>query len=342
MTGPLLVRADGSAAIGAGHIMRCLALAQAWQDAGGDVTFAAASLGDTLRRRLIDEGVRVVDLDAPPGSRLDTEATVHHARQAGADWVVADGYDFDAAYQRCVHESGLKLLVLDDYGHAEHYHADLVLNLNLDADESLYAHRDPATQLLLGTRYALLRREFREHGNRERSVPAVARNVLVTFGGSDPHDMAAMTIRAIHTIAEPELVTTVIAAREDLQTRLLPLAANGPQRVEVLGHVSEMAGLMVRADLAVAAAGGTSWERALLKLPSLVVTVAENQRSNAEALHRASAATDLGWWRDVREDTLADAIRSAALDESLRRKQAESAGRIIDGRGAERVVRAMN
>ena len=158
MTGPLLVRADGSAAIGAGHVMRCLALAPAWQDAGGDVTFAASSLGDTLRRRLIDEGVRVVDLDAPPGSRLDTEATVHHARQAGADWVVADGYDFDAAYQRCVHESGLKLLVLDDYGHAEHYHADLVLNLNLDAEESLYAHRDPATQLLLGTRYALLRR----------------------------------------------------------------------------------------------------------------------------------------------------------------------------------------
>ncbi len=342
MTGTLLVRADGTAAIGAGHIMRCLALAQGWQDAGGDVTFAVAELGDALRRRLADEDVAVVELDASPGSRLDAEATVGHARLAGADWIVADGYDFSAAYQRCVREGGLKLLVVDDYGHAEHYHADLVLNLNLDPDESLYAQRDPATQLLLGTQYALLRREFRQHGDRDRSTPPVGRHVLVTFGGSDPRDMAAVTIRAIHGIDELEFETIVIAGCVDLQTRLLPLAADGPQRIEVLGHVSDMSARMIRADLAVAAAGWTSWERALLRLPSLVVTVAENQRSNAEALHRAGAATNLGMWQDVREETLAEAIRSAALDESLRRKQAESAGRIIDGRGAERVVRAMN
>lgn len=341
MTGTLLIRADSTTAIGSGHVMRCLALAQGWQDAGGDVTFAAASLGDTLRRRLADEDVAVVELDAPPGSRLDAEATVQHARQAGADWIVADGYDFDAAYQRSVRDTGLKLLVLDDYGHAEHYHADLVLNPNLYADESMYTNRDATSQLLLGTRYALLRREFRQHADRERFIPPVARHVLVTFGGSDPRDMAAVTIRAIHGIDEPELVTTVIAGCEELQTRLMPLAADGPQRIEVLGHVTEMAQLMIRADLAVAAAGGTSWERALLKLPSLVVTVAENQGATAEALHRAGAATDLGWWRDVREDTLADSIRSTALDESLRRQQAESAGRIIDGRGAQRVIQAM-
>ncbi len=342
MTATLLVRADSAAAIGAGHVMRCLALAQGWQDAGGDVTLAAASLDGTLRRRLIDEGVVVVDLDTPPGSRLDAEATVHHARQAGAEWVVADGYNFDAAYQRCIHDAGLKLLVLDDYGHAEHYHADLVLNLNLGADESLYANRGPATQLLLGTRYALLRRDFRQHSDHERSTPPVARRLLVTFGGSDPHDLTAMAIRAIHSIDEPRLVTTVIAASEDLKTRLGPLAADGPQQIEVLGHVTDMADHMVRADLAIAAAGRTSWERALLKLPSLVVTIAENQRSIAEALQRAGAATDLGWWRDVREDTLAEAIRDTAQNEPLRRQQAASAGRIVDGRGAQRVVQAMS
>lgn len=341
MTGTLLLRADATATIGSGHVMRCLALAQGWQDAGGDVTFAAAGLGDALRRRLVDEDVTVVELDARPGSRLDAEATVAHARQAGADWIVADGYDFDAAYQQRLREAGPRLLVLDDYGHADHYHADLVLNLNLDADESMYVNRDPATRLLLGTRYALLRREFRDHDDRQRLIPPVARHLLVTFGGSDPHDMAAMTIRAIQSIDQPELVTTVVAAGDDLQTRLLPFAADGPQRIEVLGHVTDMAQLMARADLAVAAAGGTSWERALLKLPSLVVTVADNQRAIAAALHRAAAATDLGWWRDIREEKLADQIRTTALDESLRRKQADSAGRIVDGRGVERVIEAM-
>ena len=152
---------------------------------------------------------------------------------------------------------------------------------------------------------------------------------------------SAVTIRAIHDIDEPKFVTTVIAGSEDLRTRLQPLAADGPQRIEVLGHVTDMAALMIRADLAVAAAGGTSWERASLKLPSLVVTVADNQRSSAEALHRAGAATNLGWWRDVHEACLSIAIRDAALDARLRTQQAESAGRIVDGRGAERVVRAI-
>lgn len=341
MTGTLLVRADGGAAIGSGHVMRCLALAQGWQDAGGDVVFATVDLDDTLRRRLVSERAGVVDLDAAPGSRLDAEATVREARQTGAEWVVADGYKFGATYQRAIHDAGLKLLALDDDGHAEHYHADVVLNVNLDADKSLYDRREPATRLLLGTRYALLRREFRRHGDHQRSIPPVAGRVLVTFGGSDPHGMAAVTIRAIHAIDDPALETTVVAAREDLRTRLVPLAADGSQRIEVLGHVGEMAELMIRSDLAVAAAGGTSWERALLKLPSLVVTVAENQRSNAEALHRAGAATDLGWWRDVCEENLARAIRDAAMDAALRGRQADSAGRIVDGRGAERVVQAM-
>jgi UDP-2,4-diacetamido-2,4,6-trideoxy-beta-L-altropyranose hydrolase len=337
----LLIRADGYAALGTGHVMRCLALAHAWQDAGGSVRLAAARLTPTLKQRLADEGVTVVDLDAVPGSPADAAATARCARDLRAGWIVADGYGFDAAYQRAIKDAGLNLLLLDDYGHAEHYHADLVLNQNLHAEPETYAHRDPGTRLLLGTAYALLRREFTQWRDHERQVPETARRVLVTFGGTDPHDLAAMAIRAVHAIEAPALETTVVAGSSELQAELAAPAADGPQKIEVLGHITDMPDRMARADLAVATAGSTSWERALLRLPSLVVVVAENQRPIGRALQQAGAALDLGWWSDVTAAALTDAVGATALDAPLRQRQADAAGTLVDGRGAERVLEAM-
>ena len=132
-----------------------------------------------------------------------------------------------------------------------------------------------------------------------------------------------------------------MAGDDRLQARLAPLAGDGPQRIKVLGHVSEMPELMGRADLAIAAAGGSSWERALLRLPSLVVIAAKNQRSIARALDHAGAALVLGWWHEVSEADLAGSIRDSAMDAPLRGRQSEAAGRLVDGMGAGRVVQAM-
>jgi len=128
--GTLVVRADSSIAMGTGHVMRCLALAQAWQDAGGHVVFVTNDLSSAREQRLLAEQVEVVKFNGPPGgaqdaSQLEKLSCAHHA-----DWVVVDGYQFDAEYQRKVKDAGLKLLFIDDNGHATHYLADLVLNEN--------------------------------------------------------------------------------------------------------------------------------------------------------------------------------------------------------------------
>lgn len=337
----LVVRADGHAAIGAGHVMRCLALVQAWQEAGGVARFAVAELDDALRHRLADEGVEVIDLDQVVGSPEDAAATARCARRAGAGWVVADGYGFGAAYQQAIKDAGFRLIVLDDYGHADRYPADIILNQNAHATPAMYTRRGPDTRLLLGTPYVLLRREFTRWAGPPRTIPDVAQRLLVTFGGSDPREMAALTIRALQQIEDPVLDAIVVAGGGPLQAKLLPLAEGGPHRVEVLGHVTDMPDRIARADLAVAAAGSTSWERAFLQLPSLVVSIADNQRPIAEALQQRGAAVDLGWWADVREDALAQAVRALCLDGPARRAQAAAAARLVDGAGGRRVVEAM-
>src|SRR5215216_4793334 len=157
---PLLIRADASAQIGTGHIMRCLALAQAWQAQGGAVTFATMkTLPDALQTRLQNEHIVLHLLDTKPGSADDAAQTAALAASLGAA-VVVDGYHFGGDYQYTLKSAGLKLLFIDDNVHADHYYADFVLNQNIYANEAMYANREPRTILLLGPRYVLLRLEF--------------------------------------------------------------------------------------------------------------------------------------------------------------------------------------
>ncbi len=163
----LLIRADASPEIGTGHVMRCLALAQAWQDKGGQATVAMALAAPSIQARLEAEGLGIKRITAQVGSAEDAAQVIQIARQLQAAWVVIDGYRFTGSYQQALKDAGLGLVCIDDEATAEHYYADVILNQNLHADAGLYAKREGYTRLLLGTRYALLRREFRRwQGNR--------------------------------------------------------------------------------------------------------------------------------------------------------------------------------
>ncbi len=170
--GTLCVRADASVAMGTGHVMRCLALAQAWQDAGGDVVFAMAETGAAIQKRLQSEGLSIFPGESAPGSIEDAKEVVELARKQGARWIVVDGYQFGERYQRDLEQAGLKVLFVDDSGHATGYVADVVLNQNAHACAELYESRHAHTRLLLGPRHALLRREFRAVRDFQRRNPS--------------------------------------------------------------------------------------------------------------------------------------------------------------------------
>jgi len=339
---PLLVRADATARMGTGHVMRGLALAQAWQDAGGAVTFTAATLPKILQDRLVDEGCEVMSITADPGSPTDVSETIAIANRVAADWIVLDGYQFDSGFQQSLKDSGLRVLAVDDYGHAGRYSADLVLNQNLGANEDLYADRAPSTRLLLGPRFAMLRREFTTAPGWTRRIPDVARKVLVTLGGADPDNVTLTVIKSLGQVCVDGLEAVVVVGASNPHLAVLETAAQRSQvRIELQVNVTDMPALMRWADVAVAAGGTTSWERAAFGLPGLVLVLADNQRRVAEACDAAGLGRNLGWHEQVTETTLAEALGGLLHDLDARTGMVFHSRQVVDGRGAERVLHAM-
>lgn len=338
----LVVRADANVAIGTGHVMRCLALAQAWQDAGGGVVFAMAQSNPAIDERLRSEGVEIVKVDLSSGGTGDVAQLAEVARVHRANWVAVDGYQFDADYQRSVKDAGLKLLFIDDTGHAAHYHANLILNQNAHASEGLYCQREPCSRLLLGPRYAMLRREFAAWRGWQREIVPIGRKVLVTMGGSDPDNITLRVIRAIFLVAVEKLEATVIAGGSNPHIESLEHAASHQAgRIRLLRDATNMSELMAWADVAISAAGTTCWEICFLGLPGILIDVAPNQRPVAQELGRKAIAIHLGSAETVVPEEIAAKLESLLLSGELRAAMSECSRKMVDGLGAERVVSAM-
>lgn len=327
----LLIRVDASPRIGTGHVMRCLALAQAWRRTGGSAIFASAENTPALATRIAAGGFQHVRLSVTPGTKEDAAETVALARSQSASWVVADGYVFGLTYQCVIKSAGLRLLIVDDYGHAGEYAADLVLNQNLNAEATLYARRATHTRLLLGTRYALLREEFLRWRDWKREIPAIARKVLVTLGGSDPDNVTSKVIQALAGFTDLETVVVVGGSNphlENLKTEIL----NTKSEIRLVVDAIDMPELMAWADVALAAGGTTSWELAFMGLPSLVLVLAANQRGNAAALSAANAG------RLTTSEKLAADLEALLINDGRRRTLSQRGRQLVDGCGRSRVA----
>jgi UDP-2,4-diacetamido-2,4,6-trideoxy-beta-L-altropyranose hydrolase len=335
--GPLLIRADAGIAMGAGHVMRCLALAQAWQDAGGRAVFVMAQAPAAIEQRLRSESCEVVGISAQAGSEDDSRKTIRLAREQNAEWVVVDGYQFEPDYQRLLKAAGLKVLFVDDYGHAHRYFADVVLDQNVAADESLYQSREPYARLLLGLRYCLLRREFASWRDWKRDIPKVGRRVLVTMGGSDPENVTARVIQALSLVKRKRLGAVVALGGSNPYFEALQSAA-GQNGITLRTNVSNMAELMAEADVAISAAGSTCWELCLLGLPALLIDVAANQKAVARELDRLGCAIHLGDLESTSATKIAKQLEKLLGSQDLRRSLSQRSRELVDGAGAKRVA----
>lgn len=334
----VVFRLDVSAAIGAGHLTRCLTLANTLAKEGLRCAFLLQTT--PLASLLSDAGHCVLTLPAVENEAADAAACQSLLQQTGwpvADWLVIDHYGLGAAWQQAMRTCCKQLAVVDDLANRPH-DADVLIDANevTDRDRRYNGLLPAHCRSLLGSRYALLRPEFSAV---PRPRDGSLRRVLVSFGGSDPANATTLALDALEqTPIATELAVDVVIGH--LHPGAECIATRCARQANWTLHIqsTRMADLMQAADLCFGAAGGSTWERAALGLPSVLLTLADNQRPLAAALAEAGGA----WWPgDAGSVSAAQlsgmlAVLSACPHTLL--AMGLAARKLCDGRGAARVA----
>jgi UDP-2,4-diacetamido-2,4,6-trideoxy-beta-L-altropyranose hydrolase len=328
----LLIRADASVAIGSGHVMRCIALAQAWQDAGGEATLAAAELPDSLTARLVANKISVLRVEVAPGSSGDASCLIGRASQLKPKWIVVDGDRFGWGFLQAIRDSGFRSLLIDDYADRPTFPPDMIVNPNFGVNPELYRNRGFEGAVLAGSRYALLRREFQEPF--QRQVRQRGDRVLVTLGGSDPENLTSEIARALAACLDFQIMIVAGGAYPNKNHLINEVGT----RAKLVFDSQEMRQLMMEADVAITIAGGTLWE--LLSVGCAVLSYARTAGGAylVNCLANQGMIVDMGELSHFEPAKIVPAVRQLAESSSTRQRMATRGQALVDGLGAKRVV----
>jgi len=334
----LLIRVDASTEIGTGHLMRCLALAQAWKDAGNKATFITNCQSEGLLQRLRDEEFSLHVLAHSHPDPSDWDYTKDILASYPNAWVVLDGYHFDEVYQQGVKEAGHPLLVIDDMGHLKHYYADVVLNQNLSA-EKLHYSTEPYTRLLLGTRYVPLRREFLAWRGWKREIPEVAQRVLVTLGGSDLENHTLKVVQALQKVDVTGVEAIVAIGASNPHADELEVAASQSRiPIRLIRNAQNMPELMAWADVAITGGGLTKYETAVTGTPSIIISQDSYQADLSTKFAKEGSAVYLGSANEINGNGIVEAVEELLRDDTLRAEMSKRGKGLVDGKGIEQII----
>lgn len=329
----VLFRVDAGSGIGAGHMMRCLALAEALHARGGSAALLTASSSP------LPPGWSALDAEvlrcpsAELGGPVDLALTAALAAEIEADWVVVDGYHFDAPWLDALGHSR-RLLYLDDLGERDAA-ATIVLNQNAGAEARYGGAYRRCKHSLLGLEWFLLGSAW----GGVRYAPE-ARRLLLTLGGSGGAELMLALMRALRARGGRFFADVVIPAPIAEARELVLFARDHADCFEVVEGPLPLAPMMARASVVICGGGVTPLEALSLGVVPVILTLAENQVPGSRQLAAMGAARVASADRD---GVVAAARMALELfdDGPVPLPMVAAGRRLVDGKGGERVVQIM-
>lgn len=363
----VIFRTDASVQIGTGHVMRCLTLADALRAGGAECIFICRDHQGNLLEQIRQRGYLAKGLPTDTNESMlsdpvittrsgyyswlgaDWSADVAQTKlgigESMVDWLIVDHYAIDARWEQALRSVCHKLMVIDDLADRQH-ECDLILDQNLGCISADYSPLVPSDCIVLaGPHFALLRpefAEFRDYSLRRRTTSKID-SLLISMGGIDQGDATGKILEALKDCSLPKdcEITVIMGSNAPWLSRVNLLATEMPWPTKVMVNVPNMAELMSNSNLAIGAAGSTSWERCCLGLPTLVFSLADNQIEIAKNLELFGACIYMGNANSKNLLGLKDGLNLLLSSPDQVSKLSKNAYSLVDGLGAKRVYQEL-
>lgn len=356
-----IIRVDSSIEIGSGHVMRCLTLARDLHENGYKVTFVTRKHEGNLINYILSSEFDVIELKKPLKNGK-FESQLQHSQWLGTsqeedakdtlrelktfksiDLLVVDHYAIDYNWERFFRNIAKRIFIIDDLADRKH-ECDVLLDqnfyLNMKSRYDALVNKD--CKLMLGPKYALLRKEFKEAREQIKERNGKIKRILVFFGGSDLTNETTKALHAIQLLNRKDITFDVVVGASNPYKEKVKILIDSIANVNYHYQVSNMANLMLKADMSIGAGGSTTWERCCLGLPSLIIVVAENQRETTIDLAKTKAIVYLGSDSNVTVGKLFKELNNFITDSEVYLQVAKGSKKIVDGNGSKRVINVIN
>jgi spore coat polysaccharide biosynthesis predicted glycosyltransferase SpsG len=347
---PILFRVDAGPRAGYEHLARCVTFAAALQRRRRPTYFLSQLEPRSLALGIKRGGNEWLDADAEAGSDEDLSETIQEIRRLRPAAVIVDSPAASQDYLTAIQSTGT-LLVSVDHTAAVRFPSQIIINPLLGPGKENYEFA-PGTQLLLGPRYTLVRSEIRrQRPNRSQEPPPVPSTngkaasghfrAMVALGEDDPNRCSLQLAKMLLNVPRIAKVDVVLRCYHPDLEKLQAMAGENSERLSVAVEPAEVTQRLVRCHFAITAGSGWSMELACVGMPQLLIVQSESHWPTAQRLEEEGCATCLGWHASVSAQTVRQAVQNVLNDPLERQAMARCARQLVDGRGPDRLVTAL-
>lgn len=326
--------AEGSPAVGTGHVVETFSIARAALRRGLHV---ALWVNRDCPPALLDHApVEVKSINDLSPNELERAA--RKMQQQECSVVLTNFRRLDNAQVAALRSRVAKVACIDELGNTD-LDCNLIINNSIVSDYHYYTSGNPDVRIAAGPQYMAMSEGYEALNRRARSIPDRLSNLLVTLGGTDQTGTTFKIVDAL--LGEYEGTTKrVVVGAAFSRRRELESMIEGRSAFELHYNVPSLGDLIFDADVGFTYGGNTLYEFACVGTPPLVLFEAPHERDQARAFERNGFGHCLGSGPDLTADAILAGLKAMEAPEK-RRSHSEKGRSLVDGRGAERIVNLM-
>ena len=342
-------RVDSSYQIGSGHLMRCLTLAKALKDKKIESIFISIKNKDDMSFLLKKHNFKILNINNKKidkknffSWKTDAEDTLKKIKDEKITHLIADHYEIDENWEKYLYKHLKKIIVIDDLANRKHF-CDILLDYSLPVKD--YSKLVPLrTEILSGPKFALLDKSFLKERKKTKQEKKISKNknltFYVSFGASDFTQETKKTLIALKKFGNNLCFkANIIVGKNNKQKKDIKKFCSKEDNFYYYEQPEKVAPIMSKSNFGIGSPGTTTWERSCMGLPSILISVADNQIEIGKACNKLKIANYIGDSKNISSDDLKDLISKMSKNPKKMFEYKEAGLKLVDGLGASRVLR---